>query len=139
MEGKLQKIEWQTGYEYHIEPIDESHRKLVELINRLADMINHNACPGSMSEIFFSLIHYAERYMIQEEILLRDVGYPQLDQHKEKHRFFIDRIKTLREDFSAGNPEVCRELYDFLSEWFRNHVLKYDKETIAFLLKKGIS
>jgi len=139
MERKLKNIKWQPEYEFHIKVIDESHRKLVNLINRLTEMINRQACPENMSEIFFSLIHYAEHYLIREEILLRDLGYPQLDQHKEKYHFFIEKIKSFREKFSSENPDICRDLYDFLSEWFQNHVLKYDKEIITFLKKKGIS
>ncbi|MCD6201748.1 MAG: hemerythrin family protein [Bacteroidales bacterium] len=139
MEGKLKHIKWQPEYEFQIEAIDQSHRKLVNLINRLGDMINRQACPESMSEIFFSLIHYAERYLIQEEILLRDLGYPQLDQHKEKHHFFIEKIKSFRDEFSSRNPDICQDLYDFLSEWFRDHILKYDREIITFLKGKGIS
>ena len=138
MQRKLTKIIWQPGYDLHIESIDESHRKLVDLINRLADMINRNACPESMSDIFFSLIHYAERYLIQEEIFLRDLGYPQWDLHRKDHSFFIEKIKSFREEFSSGDINICQDLYDFLQEWFHNHILKYDEEAISFLKKKGM-
>jgi len=139
MQGKLKAIEWLPEYNLNVKTIDETHSELVNLLNRLINQINENACPGSMSEIFFALIHYAERFLIREEIFFRDLKYPHLGQHMEKHRFFIDKIKSFQEKFSTGDPSVCMELYDFLMEWFHEHVLKYDKETIAFLKEKGIS
>ncbi len=139
MQEKLKTIEWLRKYNLHVKTIDETHRELVKLINRLVNLINKNECPGSMSEIFFALIHYAERFLIREEIFLRDLKYPHLGQHMEKHRFFIDKIKSFQEKFSIGDPHVCMELYDFLMEWFNEHVLKYDIETITFLKEKGIS
>ena len=139
MKGKLTEIKWLPEYDIKVEIIDESHRSLVDLINKLADMINRKACPETMSDIFFSLIHYAESYLIREEILLRDLGYSQLDQHKAKHHLFIEKIKSFRERFSSGDPDICQDLYNFLVDWFHEHILQYDKETIAFLKGKGIS
>ncbi len=96
MEKKLQEITWSPEWETGIPTIDESHREIVSLLNRLIRSINREMCPATMSEIFFALIHYAEDHLIREEILLRNARFPALDKHQEQHADFIEKIRSLR-------------------------------------------
>jgi hemerythrin len=139
MDKKLEEITWSPEWEVNISAIDQSHKEFVSLLNRVVHTINQGACPGSMSELFFSLIHYAENHFIREEILLRDAHYPLLDKHQEKHAAFIEKIHLLQDRFSSGNTDVCLELYHFLQEWFHEHILQYDQHTVTYLKQQGLS
>ncbi len=139
MEKKLEEISWSPAWETGIATIDGSHRELVSLTNRLIRSINEEVCPATMSEIFFALIHYAEDHLIREEILLRNARFPALEKHQEQHAAFIDKIRSLREKFSAGDTGVCHDLYDFLSAWLDEHVRHADPEIPEYLKGKGIS
>lgn len=139
MDKKLEEVVWSPEWEVNIEAIDQSHREFVSLLNRVIRTINQGACPSSMSELFFSLIHYAENHFIREEILLRDARYPDLDKHKDKHASFIEEIRSLRNKFSAGDTSVCMELYEFLHAWLTDHILRYDQDTLSYLKKQGLT
>ncbi len=138
MEKKLEEINWSPAWETGIATIDDSHRELVSLTNRLIRSINEEVCPATMSEIFFALIHYAEDHLIREEILLRNTHFPALEKHQEEHGIFIEKIRSLREKFSAGDTDVCHDLYDFLSVWLDEHVVHIDPEILKYLKGKGI-
>ena len=138
MEQQLEEIVWSPAWETGIVTIDKAHREFVVLLNRLIRSINGETCPSNMSEIFFSLIHYAENHFIREELLLRDTHYPDLAGHQEKHASFIGKIHALREQFSAGETGVCMELYHFLLGWLNDHILRYDQETLTYLKKQGL-
>ncbi len=133
MEEKLNTITWSSAWETGIEVFDNARRDLVNLFNRLVDLIRQGDCARGMPGLFFSLIHYAGDDLIREEILLRDKGFPGFSEHKAEHGRFIDHIRTLREQYDAGNDPECRELAHFLKKWFEEHLLDYDLEAIAFL------
>ena len=129
---------WKPEYNVNITLIDDQHKKFLEMLNFLRVGIIEKPCKEKISEILFSLAHYAEHHLIQEEIYFKNYQYPNFTQHKEAHKDFIDRIIKFREDYEKGADKVCEEMYGFLVDWFENHILKYDKEAIEFLLKKGV-
>jgi len=117
--------------------IDEQHRKFLDILNELKLVVAGKECRQKTSELFFALVHYAEHHLIQEEIYLKDYQYPGFSQHKESHNLFIQRLSRFQEDFEAEKENVCLEMHNFLQEWFENHILKYDKDAVAFLKSKG--
>jgi len=129
---------WKPEYSVNITLIDDQHKKFLEMLNLLRAGIIEKPCKEKISEIFFSLVHYAEHHLIQEEIYFKNYQYPNFTQHKEVHKNFIDRIIKFREDYEKGVKKVCEEMYGFLVDWFENHILKYDKEAVEFLLNKGV-
>ena len=139
MGKKLEEIKWSEEWDVGIMTIDQSHREFVTLLNRVIRTINEDACPVSLSEIFFALIHYAENHFIREEILLRNARYSDLDKHQRKHAAFIEKIRSLREKFSAGDTDVCMELYEYLHQWLLEHILSYDQNALSFLKQQGLT
>ncbi len=129
---------WKPEYNVNVSLIDDQHKKYLEILNLLREGIINKPGEEKISEIFFSLVHYAENHLIQEEIYFKNYQYPNFTQHKEAHKHFIDRIIKFREDYENGKDKVCEEMYGFLVDWFENHILKYDKEAFEFLLNKGV-
>lgn len=132
-------LSWKEEYNVNIGLLDKQHKKFLEIFNLLKKAINESACERNISDVFFSLVYYAEHHLIQEEIYFKNYKFPNFNLHKEKHNHFIKRIIKFREDFEEGKEDVCVEMYYFLEEWFNNHILKYDKEAVEFLVKKGIT
>lgn len=137
-EIKTDPFKWKPEYNVNISLIDEQHKKFLEILNLLREGIIEEPCKEKISEIFFSLVHYAEHHLIQEEIYFKNYQYPNFTQHKEAHNNFIDRIIKFREDYEKEVENVCEEMYSYLVDWFENHILKYDKEAVEFLLNKGV-
>jgi hemerythrin-like metal-binding protein len=134
----LQKHEWKDDYSVNIESIDEQHKKFIEIINLLIDVVNKKHCNSRVADVFFSLAYYAEHYFINEEILFKDYQYPNLTQHKELHNNFILRIIQFQKEFEADKENVCEELLGYLEDWFKEHILQYDKSASDFLKEHGI-
>jgi len=128
-------IEWKEEYNVNVSFIDEHHQKFVLLLNRILEINKQDFCNENVSEIFFSLVHYAEHYLIREEIYFKE--YPNFQHHQELHNKFIERVTKLQQDYNDGKDEVCIEMANYLYSWFENHILKYDKEAINYLKDKG--
>ncbi len=129
---------WKPEYNVNVSMIDDQHKKYLEILNLLREGILKKPGKEKISEIFFSLVHYAENHLIQEEIYFKNYQYPNFTKHKKAHKDFIDRIIQFREDYENGRDKVCEEMYAFLVDWFENHILKHDKEAFEFLLNKGV-
>ena len=131
-------FEWKEEYKVGVEAIDEHREKFFDIINNLKKIIVDKDCRINVADIFFSLVHYAEHYLIQEEIYFKESGFSGFSQHKELHNNFIERIVRFKEDYSNGKRAVCEDMYFFLENWLINHIMHYDIEAVTWLKEKGI-
>ena len=135
MEDKyLWKEEYNTGVKF----IDEQHKYFFNIIASLKKDVEEGVCKETASQIFFSLVHYAEHFLIQEEIYFKEANFPGIQEHKGLHAGFIRRIIQFKEDYEKDFSHTCKSLLPFLDEWFDDHILKYDKEAIDYLKEKGL-
>lgn len=130
---------WEEKYTVNITIIDEQHKKFLDIINELKVIINTGDCKNKVSEVFFQLAYLIDYYFIKEEIYLKDSKYPNFKQHKSDHNKFIDRIIQLKKDVENNKPDLCLEIYQYLQQWFDEHILKIDKEAIEYLKKSGVN
>jgi hemerythrin len=140
MSGKISPefFEWKQEYNVGVDAIDEHRKKFFEIINNLKKVILGRSCKTSVTDIFFSLVHYAEHYLIQEEIYFKESGYSGFSDHQEIHNDFIKRIIRFKEDFQEGKPEVCEDMYFYLENWLVTHIMHYDIQAVAWLKERGL-
>ncbi len=132
------KHTWNEDYNTGVKFIDEQHRYFFNILTALKESISTGVSRGSASKIFFSLAHYAEHFLIQEEIYFKDYHLPGIREHKDLHKEFIRRVIQFQADYEKDLGETCRTMLVFLEEWFENHILGYDKEAIDYLKEKGL-
>ena len=125
-------------YSVNVSVMDDQHKDFLKILDLLRKGILEKPSKEKISEIFFSLVHYAEHHLVQEEIYFKHYKYPDFQEHKEAHNHFIERIIKFRKDFETGSDKVCHEMYDFLVNWFENHILVYDRKAVEFLIVKGV-
>ncbi|MCD4832324.1 MAG: bacteriohemerythrin [Bacteroidales bacterium] len=141
MENKVnpEPYQWKDEYTVNITVIDKQHQKFLNIINELKLIINSNSCEEKVSEIFFQLAYLIDHYFIKEEIYFNDLKYPNLEQHKAAHNQFVERIIQFQKDVENNTPNLCLEIYQYLENWFDEHILKYDKEAVEYLRKMGVN
>ncbi len=132
------KYTWNEDYITGVNFIDEQHRYFFNIMNDLDEILDEGVCQDSASKIFFSLVHYAEHFLIQEEIYFKDYHFPGIKEHKELHAAFIKRVIRFKTDYSRDMKHTCQTMMEYLEFWFDNHILKYDREAIDYLRGKGL-
>jgi hemerythrin len=130
---------WKDEYTVNISVIDEQHKKFLEIINELKVIVNTDSCQKDASRIFFQIAYLIDHYFIKEEIYFKDCKYPNFDQHKISHNHFIDKIIQFQKDLENKKENICLDLYNYLEDWFDEHILKYNKDAVEFLKKSGVS
>lgn len=129
---------WKEEYNTGVNFIDEQHKYFLNIISELQECLYSGSCRDSASKIFFSLVHYAEHFLIQEEIYFKDYHFPSTNEHKELHSAFIKRVIQFKTDYERDIEHTCQTMQEYLIDWFNNHILKYDKEAIDYLKEKGL-
>lgn len=124
---------WKKEYELDNKIFDDQTKKFLEIINLMKELVSRGVDDNGISEVFFRLVHYFEKYMLQEEIYLKELQYDHLDKHKNSHSEFSDKIISFREGFEKGNKDFALEMYEYLEKWFDDHMMVDDRKAAEFI------
>lgn len=130
-------VTWQDMYATGIPSIDEQHRKLVEIINDLAEATFEGKGRQELADILTRLVDYTEAHFTHEEALMEKHEYPQLDEHRRKHWDLTKKVMEFREKHNRGEVGVATALLTFMSEWLTDHVKAEDQKYVPRLKDGG--
>ncbi|HDQ13848.1 MAG TPA: bacteriohemerythrin [Sediminispirochaeta sp.] len=127
-------IPWSDIYSVEVPSIDEQHKKLIALINRLHHHFVERPDDNSVIEAaLVELESYAQEHFSYEEKLLKEHGYPEYMKHKFEHRNFFRRVEAFRQ----SDELELQELLFFLQSWLTSHIKGVDKRYSDFLVSAG--
>lgn len=130
-------IPWSEDLSVGLEEIDEQHKILINLINRLFnEAILKRADKSLISDILDELIQYTIVHFAVEESLFRIFDYPDSEAHQEHHDQLKNEVVSFRKKFQDGTP-IDIELMGFLRKWITLHIMKDDRKYTPFFLEKG--
>ena len=119
---------WNKNFEIGIANLDAQHRRLVDLINGLAELITDGGKLPQVQTLIGQLMDYAANHFSDEEELLILSSLPQenKDQHKAAHKAFVDKTQTLFKRKDLLQAEVAEQVLEFLTTWLISHILGTD-------------
>jgi hemerythrin len=129
-------IKWKEEYSVKVPEIDEQHKKLIDLINQLADAMSVGKGRDVLKAVLAELVDYTEYHFRTEEGLLREHGYPGQDRHFQAHEQLTARAAELRALFEGGEARLSIDVMLFLSDWLNRHILGEDKQYAPYLAGK---
>ncbi|MGD9993108.1 MAG: bacteriohemerythrin [Salinivirgaceae bacterium] len=124
-------IIWSEGYSVHIPEIDEQHKKLISLINRLYNAYLNKKHQSEISQIIKEIKEYAFYHFSTEEKLFEKHNYAEKKEHIEIHNSFIDEINQLVKTHESSSLVLTMKTMTFLQRWLTNHILKEDKKYVG--------
>ncbi|WP_445366322.1 bacteriohemerythrin [Methylomonas sp. BW4-1] len=132
-------LTWNDQLLVGIESVDNQHRHLVALINRLDELNALGADLQTMLETVKQLVEYTVEHFQHEEQLMMEAGFnPRMqDQHCQQHQEFIDKMQQVHVEAQSDVSVLSKDLLDFLVDWLCHHILKTDK-LMAISLNQGI-
>jgi len=122
-------IKWRPDFNLGIKEIDEQHKKIVELINRLNEAFINNVAREHLATILDEMSKYAEYHFQTEEKLFSQYNYPFTAEHIQMHKDFKRKVADFRDKFDKGQPVTFRVL-GFLRKWLTDHILDIDREYV---------
>ncbi|MBI1986387.1 MAG: hemerythrin family protein, partial [Rhodospirillales bacterium] len=79
-------VAWSDDYKVGIAAIDNDHKTLFGLVNRLHDRIKAGDGEDAVGDALDGLVDYIETHFAREERYMEECGYPGLVAHIRKHR-----------------------------------------------------
>ncbi|MCP4700778.1 MAG: hemerythrin family protein [Gammaproteobacteria bacterium] len=131
-------IHWSNDVSVGIQEIDEQHKVLFGMINELNQAIESGRGKEVREEIFSKLIEYTRVHFTVEESLMRILGYPDYEKHKQEHEDLTKEVIELHAKFTNEEDHSSYDLLAFLSKWLINHIKKTDKAYESYFIKMGV-
>jgi len=131
-------ISWNAALEIGVEKVDEQHKQLFVALNDLIEAINNGHAMEKVNSLLGFLGGYVVQHFSDEEEIMRDAGYPDLESHQKIHSDFVvyfgkisDRIEN-----DGLNDELVIEIKKKLFDWLWNHIGKVDRKLGLFIKNK---
>lgn len=107
---------WNRNFETGLEGIDNQHRELVSILNRLARHATSDGSGLTRSHLLDELLAYASyHFRYEESVREESLGASEIARnHHDSHQMFFARIQMLRQS-TAPQEEMLAELFDYLS------------------------
>ena len=113
---------WNETFATGIDYVDFEHKRLLELINRIADHLEGDPSAESVADCLGEIHDRVAAHFALEERALREHGFADFAAHKADHERLLDEVRTMMEAFDRGACEGCRTTLDrCLVRWFASH------------------
>lgn len=130
-------FEWADDMVIDHGPIDADHRLLVELVNELHTATKEGEGRAVVESILHRVIESTQEHLRNEEHLMAQMGFPDLDNHKIGHKHFMDQLWGLEKKLQSGSITVASQLSTVLRDWLSLHIRRNDKELLRFQRRKA--
>ena len=123
-------FEWREEYSVHISQLDAQHRRLIGLLGELRRSVHSGTSEKLAPAALREVLNYAEWHLRREELVLRVRGYPKYAEHKAEHDAYREKLVSLQ--IQAGRKDLGIRISNFLTEWWRYHILTSDQDYARF-------
>jgi hemerythrin-like metal-binding protein len=127
---------WKDSFAIGNEEIDKQHKGFLEYLNECYLQTSRNSSAGIDRQIREKLREYASTHFHFEEALFQAKGYPDLEQHVKKHRYFESQVAELDANKAGEKTRTTESLFVFLRDWFLSHILEDDKKFMSFVMQE---
>ena len=129
----MELFQWKEEYDLGLEKIDNQHRQMVDMLNRLYEAKKSDAVHQIIEETLNGLVSYVEIHFADEEAAMREANYPDLDQQRRQHLEMTDEVIRMRNLMLQGGEPATFELLNFMSEWLKEHISGSDQKFGVFM------
>lgn len=121
-------VSWNSSFEIGIEHIDNQHKRIVELLNKLQETLNQGVVGRELGEVLAGLVDYTRTHFADEEEFMRKIEFPEYDHHKKLHDRLTEQVVAILVKLKKGGNVNVRELMSFLKRWLIEHIVREDKK-----------
>lgn len=134
-ERSLVRLLWRTDYQCGNAAIDQEHRLLFSLANSLLDQFAQPQLHmQSVTTTLDRLQQHVLTHFQNEEALLKDKGYPDLDEHCRQHAKLIDQWQTLRAQLDSEGATLG-EIIEYLAiKMVQEHLIEQDRKYFDLMI-----
>ena len=131
-------LAWSNMFSVGVKVIDDQHRKLLDLANKLNDEMAAGHGKEVLGKILADLIAYTQYHFDTEHKLMAEHQYSASAGHKEAHNQLVKQVAELKKKYDKGENVLTSEVMVFLRDWLTKHIMNTDKALGRELNQKGV-
>jgi hemerythrin-like metal-binding protein len=125
----LEKIKFTDQYKTGISKIDEQHKQLFFILNKLITAMKFKVSNNVLEQVLKELTNYIDYHFNEEETLFKKYKYRNTDIHVNQHKYYIEKINYFNNKFQENKTiGLSIEILGFLTNWLKHHILELDME-----------
>lgn len=131
-------FEWDDKYSVGIQSIDNQHKEIFEILEKLIDAMKKGQASDVTTQIILNLERYAINHFKKEEYFFQRFNFQGSTEHINEHQNFTQKIVSLKSDLKSGKITLTFDLLNFLKEWIDHHILVVDKQYSECFRQNGL-
>ena len=131
-------LAWSSVFSVGVTEIDNQHKKLVDMANRLNDAMKAGQGKEAIGKVLNELVSYTATHFAYEERLMDQHKYPMSPEHKQEHKDLVKTVLDFKAKFEKGDAALTAEIMTFLRDWLTKHIMNSDKKFGKDLNTKGV-
>jgi hemerythrin-like metal-binding protein len=129
-----QWIKFEKSHLVGVQEIDEQHRNLMYLVNRLNDGLTRSDSNESVLQLLDELLVATVHHFDTESRYMTSYHYPDQSGHEMEHAKLVNEAQDFKEQFSQGRELLVLQS---IKDWLLGHIAYSDKKMAAYLLEHG--
>lgn len=126
----MQSFIWGEQFVTGFDVVDEQHKNLVKLVNKLGSQVSKNAfSKKELLRTLQELTDYTQVHFSSEEKLMREYGVDQrhIKKHIQEHVYFVEEVSRFIDRIDLEQAEETNMLLEYLIHWLAFHILGTDQ------------
>lgn len=121
-------IEWGPFFRSGNEQIDREHSELISLSNEIILYCFQKDNQSHLIKLFDQLLDHIVEHFKNEEVILENYGYEDLENHKKIHSDLVEKSTGMREKLWNGQVSKTDLSKYLIQEVVVGHIIKHDFE-----------
>ncbi len=118
---------WDPALELGVEPIDEQHRALFEMIVELDERMSRGQYGQGALDALQGMKAYAATHFEDEEAIMEASGWHGLHEHRQMHGEFMRRTNMFSGEALIDSEWTSLDMLRFLLRWLVDHIKVQDR------------
>ncbi len=117
-------VVWTSKYSLDINKIDEQHKHLFELANRVFNLENDNL-KSEVRTLLVEFNEYMKTHFSDEEEYMESINFPELEYHKKLHARIIEHVNNIIKE-TKSIVEIKEKMKDVTKKYLIEHIVDED-------------
>jgi len=135
----MEIIIWRDEFSVGVAEMDQQHKKLLAIINRLIAEQKVLTNPKTIADLLTGLTDYADEHFRAEEFLTAEYDYDRKTEQEAQHKAFIEKTQSFCLAGNVGPNILSEALLGYLGTWLIGHILIEDMQYKNYFINKGLS
>lgn len=129
-------IPWESKFELGISEIDEQHKMMLSIINKLYDLFESKKYEdqAEIDKVIKEMADYALYHFATEEKYFNLFDYENKEAHIKIHDQYRTKIEEWQQRYNQEKDnKIFYEISNFLHDWWTWHINNTDRDYVPFM------